>query len=53
MNGTALARDAPPPSADGMCPAFPVMGVTVDLDGMPDSYRATNDPEAIKVMIRP
>ena len=53
MNGTALARDAPPPSADGIRPAFSVMGVTVDLDGVPGGYRAMNDLEAIKVMIRP
>jgi len=26
---------------------------TVDLDGVPDGYRATNDREAIKVMVKP
>ena len=25
----------------------------VDLDGVPDGYRAMNDREAIKVMVRP
>jgi len=51
VNGTALARDAPPPAVDGMRPAFPVMGGTVGLDGVPDGYRAMNDREAIKVLI--
>ena len=53
MNGMAVARDARPPAADGMRPAFPVMGVTLDLDGVPDGYGAMKDPDAIKVMIRP
>jgi threonine dehydrogenase-like Zn-dependent dehydrogenase len=26
---------------------------TVDLDGVPDGYRAMNDRESIKVMVRP
>ncbi|HET8611527.1 MAG TPA: hypothetical protein VFL92_02040 [Sphingomonas sp.] len=26
---------------------------TVDLDGVPDGYRAMNDREALKVLIRP
>ena len=25
----------------------------IDLDGVPDGYRAMNDREAIKVMVRP
>ena len=44
-------RGTPAPSADGIRPAFSVMGVTVDLDGVPGGYRAMNDLEAIKVMI--
>ena len=26
---------------------------TVDLDGVPDGYRAMNDREALKVLVRP
>ena len=36
-----------------MRPGLPVMGLTVDLDGVPDGYRPMNDLEAIKVRIRP
>jgi len=30
-----------------------VFDKTVDLDGVPDGYRAMNDREALKVMVRP
>lgn len=30
-----------------------VLDRTVDLDGVPDGYRAMNDREAIKVMVKP
>jgi len=53
VNRIALARDARPPAADGMRPAFPRMGATLDLEGVPDGYGAMKDPDAIKVMIRP
>jgi len=31
----------------------PVLDLTVDLDGVPSGYKAMNDREAIKVMVRP
>ena len=31
----------------------PVLDMTVDLDGVPDGYRAMTDRTAIKVMVKP
>jgi hypothetical protein len=38
---------------DGVIEPGRVFDRTVDLDGVPDGYRAMNDREALKVMIRP
>jgi alcohol dehydrogenase len=31
----------------------PVFDMTVDLDGVPDGYRAMDQREALKVLVRP
>jgi hypothetical protein len=42
-----------PDVLDGVIEPGRVFDRTVDLDGVPDGYRAMNDREALKVMIRP
>ena len=42
-----------PEVLDGRIEPGRVFDRTVDLDGVPDGYRAMNDREALKVMIRP
>jgi threonine dehydrogenase-like Zn-dependent dehydrogenase len=42
-----------PDVMDGRIDPGRVFDRTVDLDGVPDGYRAMNDREALKVMIRP
>jgi threonine dehydrogenase-like Zn-dependent dehydrogenase len=42
-----------PEVLDGVIEPGRVFDRTVDLDGVPDGYRAMNDREALKVLIRP
>ena len=42
-----------PDVMDGRIEPGRVFDRTVDLDGVPDGYRAMNDREALKVMVRP
>ena len=42
-----------PDVMDGVIEPGRVFDRTVDLDGVPDGYRAMNDREALKVMVRP
>ena len=42
-----------PDVLDGIIDPGRVFDRTVDLDGVPDGYRAMNDREALKVLVRP
>jgi threonine dehydrogenase-like Zn-dependent dehydrogenase len=42
-----------PDVMDGRIEPGRVFDRTVDLDGVPDGYRAMNDREALKVLVRP
>jgi threonine dehydrogenase-like Zn-dependent dehydrogenase len=42
-----------PDVLDGVIEPGRVFDRTVDLDGVPDGYRAMNEREALKVLIRP
>ena len=42
-----------PDVLDGVIDPGRVFDRTVDLDGVPDGYRAMNDREALKVLVRP
>jgi hypothetical protein len=42
-----------PDVLDGLIDPGRVFDRTVDLDGVPDGYRAMNEREALKVMVRP
>ena len=42
-----------PDILDGRIEPGRVFDRTVDLDGVPDGYRAMNDRESIKVLVRP
>jgi len=43
----------PAPNSMGSIEPGRVLDRTVGLDGVPDGYRAMNDREAIKVMVKP
>jgi threonine dehydrogenase-like Zn-dependent dehydrogenase len=49
----AYIDDLLPDVLEGRIEPGRVFDRTVDLDGVPDGYRAMNDREALKVMIRP
>ena len=49
----AYIPDLLPDVLDGRIDPGRVFDRTVDLDGVPDGYRAMNDREALKVLIRP
>jgi threonine dehydrogenase-like Zn-dependent dehydrogenase len=49
----AYIEELLPDVMDGRIEPGRVFDRTVDLDGVPDGYRAMNDREALKVMVRP
>ena len=49
----AYIADLLPDVMEGRIQPGRVFDRTVGLDGVPDGYRAMNDREAIKVMVRP
>ena len=49
----AYIEDLLPDVLDGVIDPGRVFDRTVDLDGVPDGYRAMNEREALKVMVRP
>ena len=49
----AYIDDLLPDVLEGRIEPGLVFDRTVDLDGVPDGYRAMNDREALKVLIRP
>jgi threonine dehydrogenase-like Zn-dependent dehydrogenase len=49
----AYIPDLLPDVLEGRIEPGRVFDRTVDLDGVPDGYRAMNEREALKVMIRP
>lgn len=48
-----LHRELLPDVLDGKVEPGKVFDRTVDLDGVPDGYRAMNDREALKVLVTP
>src|SRR5438132_6890467 len=51
--GRAYIEELLPDILEGRIEPGRVLDRTVDLDGVPDGYRATADRESIKVMVRP
>jgi len=49
----AYIEELPPDILDGRIEPGKVFDRTVDLEGVPDSYRAMADRESIKVMVQP
>ena len=49
----AYIEELLPDILEGRIEPGKVLDRTVDLDGVPDGYRAMNDRESIKVMVKP
>jgi threonine dehydrogenase-like Zn-dependent dehydrogenase len=49
----AYIEELLPDVLEGRIPQGRVLDRTVDLDGVPDGYRAMTDREAMKVMVTP
>jgi hypothetical protein len=49
----AYIEELPPDVLEGRIEPGRVFDRTVDLDGVPDGYRAMNDREALKVLVHP